>query len=64
MHTNLNESGENFDKNTNAQPVQINPTAEKRFQTKSKKNLTVEINTYKDITPNQTLSEEHRNEEI
>ena len=48
--------------NTNAEPAQINATAEERFQTQSRNNSTVER--YKDITPNQTQSEEHRNEEI
>ena len=36
MHTNLNKSGEKFYKNTNAQRVQINATAEERFQTNVK----------------------------
>ena len=39
-------------------PVQINATAKERFQTQSKNNLTAENNTYKDITLNQTQSEE------
>ena len=34
--------------------VQINPTAKECFQTQSKNNLTVNNNTYKDITLNQT----------
>ena len=52
-------------KNTNAQPIQINVIAKERFQTQSKNNyLTVENNTYKDITLNQKQSEEHWNAKI
>ena len=43
MHTNSSESGENCYKNTNAQPVQIKTTAEERFQTQSRNNLTFQI---------------------
>ena len=62
MCTNPKESGEKFYKNTNAQLVQI--TSEERFLTQSKNNLTVKNKTYKDITLNQTQSEQHRNLEI
>ena len=34
MHRKSNETGKNVYKNTNAQLVQINATAEERFQTK------------------------------
>ena len=64
MHTNPNKSVKNFYKNVNAQPVEINATAEECFQTQSKNNLIIENNTYKDITLNQTQSEKYRNEEI
>ena len=60
MHTNSNKSGENIYKNTNAHPIQINGTAEEQ----GNNNLTAEDNTYKDISRNQTQSEEHRNEEL
>ena len=60
MHTNSNKSGENIYKNTNAHPIQINGTAEEQ----GNENLTVEDNTYKDISRNQTQCEEHRNEEL
>ena len=56
-------SNESFYKNTNAQPVNINATAKVRFQTQSRNNLTVENNTYKDITLNQTVNEGYGNEE-
>ena len=49
MHRNSNKHGKNFYKNTNAQPVQINATAEERFQTQNRNNLTIKNNTYKDI---------------
>ena len=57
MHRHSNEPGNNFFKNTNAQPVQINPKAGERFQTQNRKKLTNENNTYKDFTLNQTQSE-------
>ena len=60
MHTNSNESGENTHKNTNTQPIQINATAEED----GRNNVTVDYVTCKDIPLNQTLSEEHRNEEL
>ena len=61
-HRNLNEPGNNFCETTNAQSVQINATAgERHFQTRSKNNLAVENNAYKDITLSQ--SAELRNEE-
>ena len=60
MDTNSNESGENIHKNTNTQPIQINATAEEQ----GRNNVTVNIIMYKDIPPNQTQSEEHRNEEL
>ena len=60
MHTSSNEFGENFYKNAN---VQINVTAAERFQIQNKNDLTVENNTYKDITLNQMQREEHWNEE-
>ena len=63
MHRNSNEPGNIFYKNTNSQPVQINAAAGERFQTQNRNNSTVENNTYKDITLNQTQSEGHRNEE-
>ena len=50
-------AGNNFSKNTNAQPVQINAKAGERFQTQNRKKLTNENNTYKDFTLNQTQSE-------
>ena len=46
MCRNSNKPGKIFNKNTNAQPVQINATAEKRFQTQKRNNLTVKSNTY------------------
>ena len=60
MHTNSNKSDENIYKNTNAHPTQINGTAEEQ----GNENLTVEDNTYKDISRNQTQCEEHRNKEL
>ena len=57
MPRNSNESGSNFYKNTNGDPVQINATAWERFQTQKRNNLKVKINTNKDITLNQTQSE-------
>ena len=64
MYRNSNEPGNNFYETTNAQPVQINATAEKRpFQTQNRNNLTVENNTCKDITESQTQSEGLRKEE-
>ena len=46
MCRNSSKPGKIFNKNTNAQPVQINATAEKRFQTQKRNNLTVKSNTY------------------
>ena len=63
MHRNSNEPSNNFYKNRNDQPVQINATAGERFQTQNRNNLTVKNNTYEDITLNQTHSKGIRNEE-
>ena len=52
MHRHSNEPGNNFSKNTNAQPVQINAKAGERFQTRNRTKLTNENNTYKDFTLN------------
>ena len=51
MHIKPKEFGENFYRNTNAQPVQINATTEERFQRQSKNDydFTGEYNTYKNI---------------
>ena len=57
MHTNSNKFDENIYENTNAQ---INGAAEEL----GNENLTVEDNTYKDISRNQTQCEEHWNEEL
>ena len=61
MRTNLNNFGQNFYKNTDAQAAQINPIAEECFQAQT---LTVKINTYNDITMNQAQGKEHRDEGI
>ena len=53
-------SDDNFYKNINVQPVQINGTAKKRFQNQGRNNLTVKDNTYKYITMNQTQNEGYR----
>ena len=53
-------SDDNFYKNTNVQPVQINGTAKKRFQNQGRNNLTVKDNTYEYITMNQTQNEGYR----
>ena len=45
MHRNSNEPGNNFYKNTNAQPVQINTKAGERFKTQNRNNLPVENST-------------------
>ena len=52
MHRHSNEPGNNFSKNTNAQPVQINAKAGERFQTRNRTKLTNENNKYKDFTLN------------
>ena len=63
MHTNANESAENFYKNTNGQPVQINTTAEEQFL-RSRNDLQSKIMQCKDITLNQMQRKEHRNAKI
>ena len=63
MHRNSNGPRNNFYKNTNVQPVQINATTGERFQTQNRKSLTVKNNTYKYITLNQLQSEGLWNEE-
>ena len=55
---------ENSYKNTDFQLSQIIPTAVDRFQTQTKNILTVQKNTYNNITLNQTHCNKHRGEEI
>ena len=65
MCRNSNKPGKIFNKNTNAQPVQINATAEKRFQTQKRNNLTVKNNTYytesdAERRPSEWRTQQHR----
>lgn len=55
---------ENSYKNTDFQLSQIIPTAVDRFQTQTKNILTVQKNTYNNITLNQTHCDKHQGEEI